>query len=129
MFFTACLAFFLSQIIQSYQLQQEKLIHNLPPDSYNLTNDHLVTSTDTSRTIPFASNNYDNANDDNLNTTICSDLSGGDLTTFCRFWVQGVLLFVVGLFGVVGNSVSYKFSKFMKYRKKLWYLMFTNRVK
>jgi len=46
--------------------------------------------------------------DENLNmTTICSDFSGGgDFTTICQFWLQGVILFVVGLFGICGNSVS-----------------------
>jgi len=57
---------------------------------------------------PFGQDDPDNGTDEEgMNTTICSDFSAGDLTTICRFWLQGVVLFIVGLFGIIGNSVSH----------------------
>jgi hypothetical protein len=59
---------------------------------------------------PFGDDDYPdvgNGTEEGLNTTICSDFSGGgDITTICQFWLQGVMLFVVGILGIGGNSVS-----------------------
>ena len=44
--------------------------------------------------------------DEEANSTLCSNLSSNDFSNGCQFWMQGVLLCVVGLGGVLGNSVS-----------------------
>jgi hypothetical protein len=60
--------------------------------------------------IAAASNNGDEEEeedfDDETNSTLCSNLSSNDLSNGCQFWMQGVLLCVVGFGGVIGNSVT-----------------------
>jgi hypothetical protein len=43
--------------------------------------------------------------DDETNSTLCSNLSSNDFSNRCQFWMQGVLLCIVGFGGVLGNSV------------------------
>ena len=38
--------------------------------------------------------------------SLCSNLSNDFLSGQCRFWIQGILLAVVGSVGIIGNSVS-----------------------
>ena len=45
--------------------------------------------------------------DDETNSTLCSNLSSNDFSNGCQFWMQGVLLCVVGFGGVIGNSVMF----------------------
>jgi len=52
-----------------------------------------------------------------MNTTICSNFTASNLTSICRFWLQGVVLFIVGLFGIIGNSVSIGYLKLFLYSK------------
>lgn len=113
MFQTTSLAVFLLQINHAEQSQETFHVSRMAQDSNNLTNAYP----DTVNAAIFVTDemtsfdNPDNGMDGSMNTTICSNLTGGDLTSICRFWLQGVILFVVGLFGIVGNSVSLKFSK------------------
>lgn len=103
----AFLAVLLIQINHADQFQRTLAFPKIPPDSNNLTKDNPDAIYVVDDMIPFEGNEYDNPESEmegGMNTTICSDLSGGDL---CRLWLQGVLLFVVGLFGIVGNSVSF----------------------
>ena len=52
-------------------------------------------------------NNNDVADfEEETNSTLCSNLLSNDFSNGCQFWMQGVLLCVVGFGGVVGNSVS-----------------------
>ena len=61
----------------------------------DVTNDHDVT------------NDNDEADfDEETNSTLCSNLLSNDFSNGCQFWMQGVLLCVVGFGGVIGNSVS-----------------------
>lgn len=39
-------------------------------------------------------------------STLCSNLAQDAITEGCRFWIQGILICVVGIFGIVGNMVS-----------------------
>ncbi len=41
------------------------------------------------------------------NNSLCKFLEPDDVAKNCAFWVQGVLLAIVGAAGVIGNGVSH----------------------
>eukprot|EP00095_Tigriopus_kingsejongensis_P002978 maker-scaffold267_size230776-snap-gene-1.27 protein:Tk02978 transcript:maker-scaffold267_size230776-snap-gene-1.27-mRNA-1 annotation:"fmrfamide receptor-like isoform x1" len=40
------------------------------------------------------------------NESFCSNMSTDKVSEYCRFWIQGILLCVVGIIGIIGNTVS-----------------------